>query len=165
MQTVRREITAVDNRVPVLTLKTLQGHLDASIDLWIMRTGAQMFSVFGAVAMLLAVVGLYGVKAYMVARRTREIGIRMALGATASETLRMILHEGIMLTLAGVLVGLVLAFGIGRLLGSMLYEVSGTDPVISTSAPAILFAVSMLACYFPARRAARVDPMVALRYE
>jgi predicted permease len=165
MQTVRRTIRAVDDRLPVLTLKTLQGHLDASLELWIMRTGAQMFSIFGAVALLLAVVGLYGVKAYMVARRTREIGIRMALGATASETLRMILREGMVLTLAGVFVGLVLALGVGRLLSSMLYEVSGTDPVIFASAPLILSVVSMLACYFPARKAARVDPMVALRYE
>jgi putative ABC transport system permease protein len=165
MQTVRRAIRAADDRLPVLTLKTLQGHLDASLELWIMRTGAQMFSIFGAVALLLAVVGLYGVKAYMVARRTREIGIRMALGATAGDTLRMILREGMVLTLAGVFVGLVLALGVGRLLSSMLYEVSGTDPVIFASAPLILSAVSMLACYFPARKAARVDPMVALRYE
>jgi predicted permease len=165
MQTVRRTIHAVDDRLPVLTLKTLQGHLDASIELWIMRTGAQMFSIFGVVALLLAVVGLYGVKAYMVARRTRKIGIRMALGATARGTLRMILREGIVLTLAGVLVGLAIALGVGRLLSSMLYEVSGTDPLIFITAPMILSAVSILACYFPARKAARVDPMVALRYE
>ncbi|HYK91989.1 MAG TPA: ABC transporter permease [Acidobacteriota bacterium] len=165
MQAVRKEIRAIDDRVPVLALKTLRKHLDASIELWIMRTGAQMFSAFGAVALLLAVVGLYGVKAYMVARRTREIGIRMALGATAGQTLGMILREGVALTMAGVLLGFVLALGIGRLLSSMLYEVSGTDPFILSAAPAILFVVSMLACYIPARRAAHVDPMVALHYE
>ncbi len=165
MQAVRREVRAVDDRLPVLVLRTLKAHLDASIELWIMRTGAQMFSAFGAVALLLAVIGLYGVKAYMVARRTREIGIRMALGATTGETMRMILKEGLILTMAGVFVGLALALGIGRLLSSMLYEVSGADPVVFAAAPLILSAVSMLACYIPARRASRVDPMVALRYE
>jgi predicted permease len=165
IQTVRREVRAVDEHIPVLAMKTLERHLDSSIELWIMRTGASMFSAFGAVALLLAVVGLYGVKAYMVARRTREIGIRMALGATAGATLRMIICEGVILTSTGILIGLLIALGVGRLLGSMLYEVSGSDPLVLTATPSILFAVSILACYLPARRAARVDPMVALRYE
>ena len=124
-----------------------------------------MFSIFGGVALLLAMVGLYGVRAYTVARRTREIGIRMALGANAGDTLRMILREGLLVTSIGAGVGLLLAAGVGRLLASFLYKVSGADPIVFTAAPILLAAISLLACYLPARKAARVDPMVALRYE
>jgi putative ABC transport system permease protein len=110
-------------------------------------------------------IGLYGVRAYTVARRTREIGIRMALGADASDALRMILREGLMLTGIGVCVGLALSLGVGRLLASQLYKVNTVDAPVFLTAPLLLAAVSLLACYLPARRAARVDPMVALRDE
>jgi len=162
---VRREIRSVDSRLPVLVLKTLRQHLDSSIELWTVRTGAQMFVIFGGVALLLAMVGLYGVRAYTVARRTREIGIRMALGANSGDTLRMILREGLLVTSIGAGAGLLLSFGLGRVLASFLYKVSGADPLVFTAAPILLAAISLLACYLPARRAARVDPMVALRYE
>ena len=165
LQAVRREIRAVDERLPVLSLKTLRGHLDASLDMWIIRTGAWLFMVFGAVALFLAIVGVYGVRSYTVSRRTREIGIRMALGATTRDTLRLVLREGLVLTLAGVGIGFLLTLAAGRLLASMLYEVSGNDPVVLSSAPLVLATVSVAACYLPARRAARVDPIVALRYE
>ena len=124
-----------------------------------------MFSLLGGLALFLAVVGVYGLKAYTVARRTREIGIRMALGATMHDTLWMVLREGLWLTLIGTGLGLTLALLTGRLLASMLYEVSPMDPVVLVAAPLVLTAVSLLASYIPARRAARVDPMVALRYE
>ncbi len=165
MQTIRRETRLFDERLPVLALKTLRGHMEANIELWIARTGARMFTIFGLVALFLAVVGVYGVKSYTVARRTREIGIRMSLGATTGNTLWMVLSEGLALTGAGVGIGLLLALGVGRVLSSMLYRVSSTDPVILIVGPLILTAVSLFACYIPARRAARVDPMVALRYE
>jgi len=165
LETVRREIRTVDSRLPVLALKTLHEHVETSFELWTVRTGARMFSVFGGVALLLAMVGLYGVRAYTVARRTREIGIRMALGANAGDTLRMILREGLLVTSIGASVGLLLAAGVGRLLASFLYKVSGADPIVFTAAPLLLAGISLLACYLPARRAARVDPMVALRYE
>jgi predicted permease len=165
LQTVRREVRAIDERLPVLSLKTLRGHLDASIEMWIVRTGAWLFTIFGSVALFLAVVGVYAVRSYTVARRTREIGIRMALGATTSDALRLVLREGLVLTLAGVGLGFLLALATGRLLGSMLYEVSGTDPLVLTTAPLLLAAISLTACYLPARRAARVNPIVALRYE
>jgi predicted permease len=165
LDTIRREIRSVDSRLPVLALKTLHQHLDSSIELWVVRTGAQMFVIFGGVALLLAMVGLYGVRAYTVARRTREIGIRMALGANAGDTLGMILREGLLVTSIGAGVGLLLSVALGRVLASFLYKVSGADPVVFVAAPILLAVISLLACYLPARRAARVDPMVALRYE
>jgi predicted permease len=165
LKTIRREIGLVDNHVPVLALKTFREHFESSADLWVVRTGARMFSIFGGVALLLAMVGLYGVRAYTVARRTREIGIRMALGASASDTLRMILREGLIVTSIGAGVGLLLSLAVGKLLSSFLYQVSGADPLVFFAAPILLCVISLLACYLPARYAARVDPMVALRCE
>ncbi|HLY18512.1 MAG TPA: ABC transporter permease [Bryobacteraceae bacterium] len=165
LDSVRREMRAVDPRLPVLSLKTMRDHLDASFDLWIVRTGARMLTIFGIVALVLAVIGLYGVKAYMVAQRTRELGIRMALGADSADTLKLILGEGLSVSLVGIAAGMVLALGLGRVLAGILYEVSAFDPVVYTAAPVILATVSLAACYLPARRAARVDPMIALRYE
>jgi putative ABC transport system permease protein len=165
LEGVRREIRQFDAALPVLALKTMQQHLEGSADLWIVRTGATLFSIFGGVALLLAMVGLYGIRSYTVARRTREIGIRMALGATARDTLRLVVREGAALTAIGAAAGLTLSFLLGKVLAGMLYQVSGSDPVVFLAAPAVLSAVSLLACYVPARRAARVDPMVALRYE
>ena len=165
LETVRREIRAFDAALPVLALKTMRQHLEGSADLWIMRTGATLFSIFGGVALLLAVIGLYGIRSYTVARRTREIGIRMALGASAGDTLRLVVREGAVLTAIGAAAGLALSFLLGKVLAGMLYQVSGSDPVVFLAAPAVLSAVSLVACYVPARRAARVDPMIALRYE
>jgi len=165
LDTLRREIHAFDAVLPVLALKTMQQHLEGSADLWIMRTAATLFSIFGGVALLLATVGLYGIRSYTVARRTREIGIRMALGSSASDTLRLVVREGAALTAIGGAAGLVLSFLTGKVLASMLYQVSGSDLVVFLVVPAVLSVVSMVACYLPARRAARVDPMVALRYE
>jgi predicted permease len=165
LDTIRREIRSVDAHVPVLALKTLRQHLEGSFDLWIVRTGARMFTIFGGVALLMAMVGLYGVRAYTVARRTREIGIRMALGADAADTLRMILREGLIVTSIGAGIGLLLSVAAGKLLGSFLYKVSGADPLVFLTATILLSAISLLACYLPARNAARVEPMVALRSE
>ncbi len=165
LDTVRREMRAVDVRLPVLSLRTMRDHLDASFDLWIVRTGARMLTIFGIVALVLAVIGLYGVKAYTVAQRTRELGIRMALGADSADTLKLILSEGLSVSLVGITVGMVLALALGRVLAGILYEVSAFDPVVCTAAPVMLATVSLVACYLPARRAARVEPMVALRYE
>jgi predicted permease len=165
LQTIRREIRSVDNHVPVLALKTFRQHLEGSFDLWVVRTGARMFGIFGGVALLMAMVGLYGVRAYTVARRTREIGIRMALGADAGDTLRMILREGLIVTSIGAGIGLLLSVAVGKVLSSFLYKVSGADPVVFLAAAILLSAISLLACYLPARNAARVDPMVALRCE
>ena len=151
--------------MPILDLQTLRQHRDNSIMLWAVNTGARLFSVFGGVALLLAVIGVYGVKSYVVSRRTREIGIRMALGATSSDVLWLVLREGLMLTLAGIGVGLLLSWGVARAIGGLLYEVSALDPLVFVVAPAILAAAAMAASYVPARRATRVLPLTALRTE
>ncbi|HEX6973651.1 MAG TPA: ABC transporter permease [Vicinamibacterales bacterium] len=163
LATIRQELRAVDAAVPVLSLKTLRQHRDDSISLWAVNTGARLFSVFGGVALVLALIGLYGVKSYLVSRRTREIGIRMALGATTRDVLWLVLREGIVLTLAGVGIGLFLAWGLGRLLSGMLYDVSPLDPIVFSVAPLLLMVSATLASLVPARRAARVVPLSALR--
>ncbi|RPJ70624.1 MAG: FtsX-like permease family protein [Acidobacteria bacterium] len=165
LQAMRREIRAVDDRLPVLALRTLSEHRDASILNWVVRAGAQLFTVFGVVAVFLAVVGLYAVKAYVVARRTREIGIRMALGSTPRSVLWLVLKEGLGLTGAGLAAGVLLSLGVGQVVGSMLYEVSPFDPLVFALAPVLLALAALAACYLPARRATRIAPVVALRME
>jgi hypothetical protein len=162
---IRREVRAAAPGVPVFAVKSFRQHLDASVQLWTVRAGAALFSVFGGLALVLAAVGIYGTKAYAVARRTREIGIRVALGAAPGAVLGMILRESLLMTLGGAALGLLLALGIGRAFSSMLYQVSPMDPVAFTLAPAVLISTALFACWLPARRAARVDPMVALRAE
>jgi predicted permease len=165
LQVARREVRTIDEQLPILKLKTLETHMAASASLWLFRIGANIFGVFGGLALFLAVVGIYGVKAYTVAQRTREIGIRMALGASTKSTVWLILREGLNLTLAGIALGLLLAAGVARLLSSLLYEVSALDPFAFTIAPLVLAAVSLVATYIPARRAAQVNLIAALRHE
>ncbi|MEY2580139.1 MAG: hypothetical protein QOI49_2963, partial [Verrucomicrobiota bacterium] len=140
-------------------------HLDSNFQLWVVRAGAAMFSVFGGLALGLAIVGLYGVKAYSVARRTREIGIRMALGAQPGTVLRMIMREGSIMLFSGIVIGLLLAAGTGKILSGMLYEVGVLDPVAFTFAPLTLVIAALFATWLPARRATRISPMAALRTE
>jgi ABC-type antimicrobial peptide transport system permease subunit len=158
-------VRETDPTLPVVGLKTFPQHLDANMQIWIIRTGATLFSVFGGLALLLAVVGVYGVKAYSVARRTREIGIRMALGAQPQGVQWMILREGIVMLGVGVVIGLLLAIATGRLLSGMLYEVGALDPVAFLTAPLLLGAATLVATWLPARRATRISPMAALRTE
>jgi predicted permease len=165
LESLRREVSSVDSRLPVIELRTMRIHLEASFDLWVVRTAARMFTIFGSVALVLAMVGLYGLRAYTVARRTREIGIRLALGAKPGDAQRMILGEGLVITSLGVVAGLALSLLAGKVLASVLYKVSGVDPLVFLTATAVMGGVSLLACYLPALRASRVDPMVALRYE
>jgi len=165
LATVRAQIRTVDSGLPVPVVRSLRSHVESSFDYWLMQTGASLFSLFGGIALLLAVIGLYGVRAYSVARRTREIGIRMALGASAAETHRLVLGEGIKLVAMGAAIGLALSYLVGTLLSALLFRVHSTDPLVFSIAVVLLGAVSLAACYIPARRAARIDPMVALRYE
>jgi predicted permease len=162
---IRRTVREVDPAVPILSLKTFTQHLDGSFELWIVRAGAAMFSIFGALALALATVGVYGVKAYAVARRTREIGIRMALGAQRSAILGMFMREGAIMLSSGVLLGLLLAAGTGTLISGMLYDVGALDPLAFIIAPLVLAGAALLATWLPARRATRISPMAALRTE
>jgi putative ABC transport system permease protein len=165
LETIRHEILSTDERLPLLALKTMRGHLESSLDIWVVRMGANMLEIFGAVALVLAVIGLYALNAYTVARRTREIGIRMALGADRASTMSMILGEALKVTLAGIGAGLLLAIGVGKALAGFLYDVPALDPLVLAAAPVLLGLIALLACYVPARKAAGVDPMIALRYE
>jgi predicted permease len=162
---LRRTVQSVDPILPVLELRSFAKHLDGSPHLWIVRAGAALFSIFGGLALGLAAIGVYGVRAYSVARRTREIGIRMALGAQGKTVQWMILREGIAVVVAGLALGLLLAFGTGKIVSSILFQVSSTDPFAFTIAPAVLAAAAFLATWLPARRATKISPMAALRTE
>ena len=165
VQNVRRQLRDLDPNLPVVSAATLQSFRDGSLPLWVVRSGAQMFSLFGTAALILAVIGIYGLKSYVVARRTREIGIRMALGSTSRGVVQLFLREGTSLATAGLILGIVLALGSGRLVSSMLYQVSPFDPIVLTLSFLILAGAALVATYVPARRATRVTPVSALRHE
>jgi predicted permease len=165
LASIRRELQALDSQLPVLSAKTMEIHRDSSLEVWAVRVAATMFTTFGALALLLAATGVYGLKAYDVARRTREIGIRMALGATTSDVEWMVMREGMRTTFIGVSIGLMLAAGLGKLASGFLYRVSPFDPAALFLAAAVLLAAAFSACYVPARRATRVVPLEALRSE
>jgi len=162
---LRRAVREVDPSLPIISLQTFAQFLDSNLDLWLVRAGAAMFSVFGGLALGLAVVGLYGVKAYSVARRTREIGIRMALGAQPGMVLRLIMGEGFLMLVSGLAFGLLLAAATGKILSGILFEVGAFDPPAFASAFIVLAAATLFATWLPARRATRINPMVALRTE
>jgi putative ABC transport system permease protein len=136
-----------------------------SRSVWQPRLYAILFGVFAAVALALASVGLYGVMAYSVSERSREIGIRMALGAQRRDVLKLVVAQGMTLTLVGIGVGLAAALALTRLMRSLLFEVSVTDPLTFAGLAALLSVVALLACYLPARRATKVDPIVSLKCE
>jgi predicted permease len=162
---LRRTVRDVDPSIPILALRTFAQHLDSNLDLWLVRAGAALFSVFGTLALGLAVIGLYGVKAYSVARRTREIGIRMALGAQAGAVLRMIMREGSIMLFSGVIIGLLLAMAAAKILSGILYGVHALDPIAFTVAALVMTTAALIATWLPARRATRVNPVQALRSE
>ncbi|MEK6321940.1 MAG: ABC transporter permease [Acidobacteriota bacterium] len=160
---IRGEVAALDKDLSLFGVKTMSQQIEST--LWQQRTAAGLIGIFGLLALALAAVGIYGVIAHSVAQRTREIGIRMALGAGARDVLRMILRQGLMLVLIGVAVGLAAAFALTRLMSSLLYGVSATDPMTFAIASVALVGVALGACLVPARRATKVNPMIALRCE
>ena len=160
---VRAEVRALDANLPLTNVVTMQEHM--RLLLAPARLLALLSSALGVLALLLAAIGLYGVMAYVVGSRTREIGIRMALGAQTSGVRRLVIGQGLKLALIGIALGLLAAFGLTRVLQSVLYGVSANDPLTFVGVAVLWLAVALLACYVPARRATRVDPLVALRYE
>jgi putative ABC transport system permease protein len=161
--TLRSELTSLDKSLPIYVLKPMSGYLEATMER--RRFNLTLLSVFGVVALLLAAVGIYGVISYGVSQRTQEIGIRLALGATAQNVLLLVLRQGLALTVVGIVIGLAFAFALTRLMKTLLFNVSPFDPVTFVTTAALLLLVALFACWIPARRATRVDPLSALRNE
>ncbi len=160
MLAARKQVQILDPNLPINVLSTFDETVDNS--LWRERIGATLFTTFGFLGLVLTVTGLYGVIAYSVARRTQEIGIRLALGAKPKNVVRMVVKQGSVLILIGLIIGLALAFVVSRLLANVLYGVVA-DPVPFLAVPAFVIFISLLACYIPARRAAKLKPLIALR--
>jgi predicted permease len=162
---VRAVLRRLDPALPLLGLDPMTRLVERNIQLWIVRLGAAMFGIFGGIALLLSVVGVYGVKSYAVARRTKEIGIRMAIGAHPGDIFQLIMRQGVLQTMLALGAGLLLALGAGQLLAGFLYQVSPFDPLALGLAAGVLATTALLACYFPSRRATKVSPITALRTE
>ncbi len=160
---IREVVAQVNTNLPLFDVKTESEQIDRL--LFQERLVARLSGFFGLLALVLACVGLYGLLSYEVSRRTREIGIRMALGAQQESVLKLVLRQGIVLAIVGASVGIGVALGVTRYLTSMLYDVQANDPLTMIAVAVLLTLVALAACYIPARRAMRVDPMVALRYE
>jgi putative ABC transport system permease protein len=160
---VREALRSVDKTLPTYNLKTMDDVVALSAAP--RRLPMQLLTAFAGVAMFLAMLGIYGVTSYYVTQRTHEIGVRMALGAQLNQILRLVLKQGLVLVVVGIVVGAVGSWFATRLLSSLLYQVSATDSVTFMVIAVLLILVALVACYIPARRATKVDPMVALRYE
>jgi predicted permease len=160
---VRRELQAIDPHLPAFRFRTLEDQVDESLGQE--RLVTTLASLFGALALVLASLGLYGVISYSVTQSTNEIGIRMALGARRLDVVRLVLKNGMSLTLVGIALGLLGAFGLTRLIRGLLFDVTPTDPLTFIVVPLVLCVVALFACYLPARRATKVDALVALKYE
>lgn len=163
VRSLREAAERVDNSAVVYEVKPMQNIVAQSVAT--QRLAMILLSVFSALALALSAIGIYGVISYLAGQRTHEIGVRMALGASSADVLRMVLGEGMRITLAGVGIGIVAALGLTRLITKMIYGVGATDPMTFAGVAILLTGVALLACYIPARRAMRVDPIVALRYE
>ena len=160
---VKNQIQTIDKDLPIDEAKTMQQLLAESVSG--RRFNMLLLSVFALVALVLALVGIYGVMSYTVTQRTHEIGIRVAIGAQSRDVFRMVIGQGMILAMIGVAFGLVGAFALTRLMTSMLFGVEPTDPATFISITALIIVVALVACYIPGRRAAKVNPLEALRYE
>jgi ABC-type antimicrobial peptide transport system permease subunit len=163
LETVRKAVTGSAAGARIYGVRPLSDWVDRSY--WQVRWEVSMIGAFGVLALLLAAIGLYGVVAYQVTLGTREIGIRMAVGAQPSAVVRLILRRGLEVTLVGVAIGLAASVGLARTMARLLFGVSPTDPATYAAVTLVWLAVALAACYLPARRAARIDPTVALRHE
>jgi putative ABC transport system permease protein len=158
--TLRREVQALDQDQPIYNVRTMDDVVMNSLGT--RRVSMQLFAVFAIAALLLAAIGIYGVMAYTVTQRTQEIGIRMALGAQRNDVLGLVVRQGMTLAAIGVVAGLIGAFGLTRVMANLLFSVRPDDPLTFLAISFLLIAVAFLACYLPARRAAKLDPMIAL---
>ena len=158
---VRSHVLAVDSDQPIYNIGTMESVFSQSIATPYLITA--LLTIFAAIALLLAAIGVYSVMSYSVAQRTYEVGVRVALGAQQQHVLRMILGDGLRLILAGVGLGVMMAFGVTRVISNLLFGVSATDPQVFLGVPLLLIAVAVLATYVPARRALKIDPIDALR--
>ena len=163
LTSLRGELQRMDPALPLYNVQTLSDHMD--VPLFPFRMAATVLGSFGVLAIVLAAIGIYGVMSYVVASRTREIGVRIALGAAKRDVLILIVGQGMALALIGLAIGLVIALGVAQLMAKLLFGVSPVDPVTFAGVSLLLGVVAMLACYIPARKATKVDPLVALRYE
>ena len=160
---VRGQVQSLDPNLPLFDVNTLSAHM--RLALFPARVAATVLGVFGLVALMLAAIGVYGITSYAVAQRTHEIGVRLALGAQLGDVLRLVLRQGLKLTIIGAAIGVFGAYLATRAITSVLYGVSATDPLTFGFVSLLLVAVALLACYVPARRATKVEPLVALRNE
>ena len=160
---VRNEVQALDPNQPIAAVKKMSDWVDASVAA--PRSSTTLLTLFAVLAMILAATGIYGVMSYSVARRTHEIGVRMALGARRFDVMKLVVRQGMILTLIGVVLGLGGAFALTRVMSTLLFGVTAKDPITFAAVAALLIAVAFIACFVPARRATKVDPLVALRYE
>jgi len=162
---IRNEIRTLEPDAAILNVNTMDEMIAQTPASFMRRFPALLISIFAIVALLLASIGIYGVVSYSVSQQTHHIGVRMALGASPSDILKMVLKEGLVLALVGVVIGVVTALGLMRLLRTLLFEVSTNDVTTFALVAGGLFVIALVACYLPARRATKVDPLVALRYE
>jgi putative ABC transport system permease protein len=160
---LRNAVHAIDPDQPVSAMRPMTEWLDSSVTP--SRSLTTLFGLFAALAMILAATGIYGVMSYSVAQRTHEIGVRMALGARRADVLKLVVGQGMLLTLIGVAIGLLAAYGLTRVMATLLFGVTARDPITFAVVAALLTTVALVACLVPARRATKVDPLVALRYE
>jgi putative ABC transport system permease protein len=160
---IRSVVAAVDKDQPIFAIATMNKILSDGVAA--PRLTLVLLGLFSALAVILAAIGIYGVISYSVAQRTHEIGVRMTLGAQSVDVLRMVLGQGGKIALGGIVIGILAAFGLTQLMSGLLFSVSASDPTTFAAVAGLLVLVAMFACYIPARRAAKVDPMVALRYE
>jgi ABC-type antimicrobial peptide transport system permease subunit len=162
-EAVRRELQQMDRSMVIFNIGSMSDRVSQQVAQ--SRFTSWLTGVFSGTALLLAMIGIYGVMSYTVTRRTQEIGVRMALGATASEVLSMVVRQGMTLILVGLVIGLGLAIGLTRLLSTLLFGVTATDPITYAAVAVVLVIVALAATFLPARRATKIDPITALRYE